>query len=184
MKKLLSVLITCMMLLSCLTGIVSSAESELPFELVAPAYVTAVWMEGGDSPTTTKLTYSLSNEMTAFFKDMENAVADGTIEAFMEKIGCTDIWMNIQIDWAVDDVNDSVSGWHYTEYWDGDEYFGLGHDSDGNPRWSEWDVVDWGLNNATETVQDVWITRGLPSGVYMLRIRIADRTLQRFITVK
>lgn len=163
MKKLLSVLITCMMLLSCLTGIVSSAESELPFELVAPAYVTAVWMEGGDSPTTTKLTYSLSNEMTAFFKDMENAVADGTIEAFMEKIGCTDIWMNIQIDWAVDDVNDSVSGWHYTEYWDGDEYFGLGHDSDGNPRWSEWDVVDWGLNNATETVQYVWITRGLPN---------------------
>ena len=29
-----------------------------------------------------------------------------------------------------------------------------------------------------------WITRGLPSGIYMLRIRIADRTLQRFITVK
>jgi pectate lyase len=29
-----------------------------------------------------------------------------------------------------------------------------------------------------------WITRGLPSGIYMLRIRIADRTLQRFITAK
>jgi hypothetical protein len=81
----------------------------------------------------------------------------------MKKIGCDDIWMNVQIDWALDDVNDSISGWHYTEYWDGDAYFGLGHDSDGNARWSEWDVVDGGLNNATETVQDMWITRGVPN---------------------
>ena len=161
-KKILSAAIACILLLSCIT-IASAEESGLPFELTAPAYVTAVWAEGDDSPTTTIITYSLSNEMTTFFKNMENAHLDGTIDQFMEEIGCDDIWMNVQIDWALDDVNDSVSGWHYTKYWDGDEYFGLGHDSEGNQRWSDWDVVDGGLNNATETVQDMWITRGVPN---------------------
>ena len=161
-KRILFAVIACVLLLSCVT-VFSAAEGSLPFELTPPAYVTAVWAEGNDSPTTTKITYSLSNEMTTFFKNMENAHLDGSIEQFMEDVGCDDIWMNVQIDWALDDVNDSVSGWHYTKYWDGDEYFGLGHDSEGNPRWSEWDVVDGGLTNATETVQDMWITRGVPN---------------------
>ncbi len=141
----------------------AAEKNGLPFELTAPAYLTAEWLEGGDSPTSTKLTYSLNNEMTAFFKNKENAHLDGTIDQFMEKAGCDDIWVCIQVDWALDDVNDSVSGWHYTEYWDGDEYYGLGHDSEGNARWSDWDVVDAGLNNATETVQDIWVTRGVPN---------------------
>ncbi|MBR4206102.1 MAG: hypothetical protein IKQ92_11550 [Clostridia bacterium] len=161
MKKVLSAILVCILLLSCLTVFASAAESDLPFDLVPPAYVSAKWAEGGDSPTTTNFSYSLSNDMTTFFKNMETAHSDGTIEQFMQNIGCDDIWMNVQIDWAVDDVADSVSGWHYTEYWDGDEYYGLGHDSEGNPRWSEWDIVDGSLNNATETVQDIWITRGV-----------------------
>lgn len=163
MRKLVSAALVLVLLLSCMTGFASAAAGELPFELVAPSYVTAVLGDGGDSPTTTVLSFSLSNEMTTFFKNMEKAHEDGTIEQFMEKAGCDDIWMNVQIDWAVDDVNDSVSGWHYTKYWDGDEYFGLGHDSEGNSRWSEWDIVDGSLNNATETVQDIWVTRGVPN---------------------
>ena len=163
MKKVLSVLIAFIMVLSYMTVFASASGSELPFELVAPAYVTAVWAEGNDSPTTTNLTYSLSNDMTTFFKNMSEASYNGTIEQFMAKVGCDDIWMNIQIDWALDDVKDSVSGWHYTKYWDGDEYFGLGHDSEGNARWSEWDVVDWAPGNAEETVNDVWVTRGVPN---------------------
>ena len=161
-KKALSVLLVCLLLFPCMT-VFASAEGDLPFELVAPAYVTAAWLDGNDSPTTTKLTYSLSNDMTTFFKNKENAHLNDTIDQFMEDIGCTDIWMSVQVDWALDDVNDSVSGWHYTQYWDGDTYFGLGHDSEGNSRWSEWDVVDGGLNNATETVQDIWVTRGVPN---------------------
>jgi hypothetical protein len=163
MKKLLAILLVCVLALPLMAVYSSAAESDLPFELVAPAYVTAHHLDGNDSPTTTKLTYSLSNEMTAFFKNMENAYLNDTIEQFMSEIGCDDIWVNIQVDWALDDVNDSISGWHYNKYWDGDEYFGLGRDSEGNPRWSEWDVVDWGLNNATETVQDIWVTRGVPN---------------------
>ena len=166
MKRTFALLMAAVILFVIPSGAFSARaeeENSLPFELVAPAYVTAEWLEGGDSPTTTKLTYSLSNEMTTFFKNMENAHSNGTIEQFMKKIGCDDIWMNVQIDWALDDVNDSISGWHYTEYWDGDAYFGLGHDSEGNARWSEWDVVEGGINNATETVQDMWITRGVPN---------------------
>ena len=163
MKKVLSAILVCILLLSCLTVFASAAESDLPFDLVPPAYVSAKWAEGGDSPTTTNFSYSLSNEMTTFFKNKETAHLDDTIGQFMQNIGCDDIWMNVQVDWAVDDVNDSVSGWHYTEYWDGDEYFGLGKDSEGNSRYSEWDIVEGNLNNATETVQAIWITRAVPN---------------------
>ncbi|MBO4413293.1 MAG: hypothetical protein J5830_01175, partial [Clostridia bacterium] len=163
MKKILSAVLVCLLLLPCAALSASAADDGLPFELVAPGNVTAVWLEGGDSPTTTKLTYSLSNDMTTFFKNKENAHLDETIDQFMENIGCTDIWMNVQVDWAVDDVKDGVSGWHYTKYWDGNAYYGLGKDSEGNSRWSEWDIVDCGLNNATETVQDIWVTRGVPN---------------------
>ena len=152
------------MLLSCLPVFASAAESDLPFDLVPPAYVSAKWAEGGDSPTTTNFSYSLSNEMTTFFKNKETAHLDDTIGQFMQNIGCDDIWMEVQIDWAVDDVNDSVSGWHYTKYWDGDDYYGLGKDSEGNSRCSEWDFVSaGGINNATETVQTVQVTRAVPN---------------------
>ena len=163
LKRILSIAIICVLLLSCMTVFASAKDGDLPFKLDAPAYVSAMWMEGGDSPTSTKFTYSLGNDMTTFFKNKDNAHLNDTIDQFMQEAGCDDIWAEIQIDWALDDVNDSVSGWHYTKYWDGDEYFGLGHDSDGNPRYSEWDVVQGGFNNATETVQDIWITRGLPN---------------------
>ena len=163
LKRILSIAIICILLLSCMTVFASANDGDLPFKLDPPAYVSAMWMEGGDSPTTTKFTYSLSNDMTTFFKNMDDAHLDGTIDEFLQKAGCTDIWAEVQVDWALDDVNDSVSGWHYTKYWDGDDYFGLGHDSDGNPRYSDWDVVQGGFNNATETVQDIWVTRGLPN---------------------
>ncbi|MCR5809351.1 MAG: hypothetical protein K6G56_07295 [Clostridiales bacterium] len=162
-KRIISLAIACLLLFSCAAVFASPSGNGLPFELTAPAYVTAVWAEGNDSPTTTELTYCLSNEMTTFFKNMENANYDGTIDAFMQNIGCDDIWMNVQIDWALDDVSDPVSGWHYNQYWDGTPEFGLGRDSEGNPRYSEWDIVDGSLNNATETVQDIWITRGVPN---------------------
>ncbi|MBO7398027.1 MAG: hypothetical protein J6V10_02945 [Clostridia bacterium] len=163
LKKILSAAVIFALLLTMMTVFPQAAENGLPFELVAPAYVTARWMEGGDSPTSTMLTYSLSNEMTTFFKNKENAHLNDTIDQFMQNIGCDDIWMTIQVDWALDDVKDSVSGWHYTKYWDGDEYFGLGRDSEGNARYSEWDVVDGGIGNTTGTVNDIWVARGLPN---------------------
>ena len=152
-----------MLMLPCLTVFANAAGSELPFDLVAPANVTAQWQEGGDSPTTTVVSYSLSNAMTDFFKKKENASVGGTLEEFMSSYSFDDIWMDIQVDWALDDVNDSVSGWHYNEYWEGKSGYGFGKDNEGNPRYSDWDVVQAGLNNATETVNDIWVTRGVPN---------------------
>ena len=164
MRKILSVILVSVMMVSCMAVFAATTGSELPFELVPPAYVYAKWENGNDSPTTTCLAFALSNEMTTFFKNKEIANLDGTIDQFMKNIGCDDIWMQVQIDWAVDDVNDSISGWHYTEYWDGNEYYGLGKDSEGNSRCSEWDFVnEGGINNDTETVQSVWITRAVPN---------------------
>ena len=158
MKKLISVLITCMMLVSCL-AIISSAEGELPFELVAPANVTVKWLEGNDSPTTMKMAYSLSNDMTKFFKEKEEAGIEGTVDELLVKYGVEDLWMTTQVDWAIDDVDDEISGWHYTEYWDGNGYFGFGYDDEGRCRVSEWDAVDMGIGNATETVNEHWFLR-------------------------
>ncbi|MBQ9467505.1 MAG: hypothetical protein IJU52_00675 [Clostridia bacterium] len=164
MKKLIALFTVGLMLISLCTFYSAADKSNgLPFELVAPKYVYAVWQEGGDSPTTTKLTYSLSNEMTTFHKNKNEAHLNGTIEQFMKDAGCDDVWMSIQVDWALDDVNDGISGWHYTKYWDGDPYFGLGHDSEGNSRWSEWDIVDGSIGNAEETVNDLSVTRCVPN---------------------
>ncbi|MBR3289671.1 MAG: hypothetical protein IKI63_02710, partial [Clostridia bacterium] len=63
-KKLLSILLVCLLALSCLPVFASADEAGLPFELVAPGNVFTVWMEGNDSPTTTSIAYSLSNDMT------------------------------------------------------------------------------------------------------------------------
>ena len=172
MKKLLSALLVCFMLLSCVT-VVAYAEDgddtpilitaapggELPFELVPPANVTANWMEGGDSPTTTNIAYSLSNEMTTFFKQLEEANLEGSAEEFFSQYGISDLIITTQVDWAIDDVDDPVSGWHYTKYWDKDPYYGFGYDDEGNMRAGEWDIVDGWVGNATETVNSHWILR-------------------------
>ena len=172
MKKLLSALLVCFMLLSCVT-VVAYAEAgddtpilitaapggELPFELVPPANVTANWMEGGDSPTTTNIAYSLSNDMTTFFKQLEEANLEGSAEEFFSQYGISDLIITTQVDWAIDDVDDPVSGWHYTKYWDKDPYYGFGYDDEGNMRAGEWDIVDGWVGNATETVNSHWILR-------------------------
>ena len=106
MKKLLSIFLIGLLLLPCLTLSASATEDDLPFDLVAPAYVTAEWMGGNDSPTTTKITYSLSNEMTAFFKEADEAHLEDRFAEFMSKYDYNDIYITTQVDWAVDDVDD------------------------------------------------------------------------------
>lgn len=161
MKKLLSIAIVCVMLLSAMTAYAAAPEGELPFPLVAPGNVTAVWCEGGDSPTTTNITYSLSNEMTAFFREKDAAQIEGKGEEFLSKYPFDDIWITTQVDWAVDDVNDSVSGWHCNEYWNCSEWYGFGYDDEGNSRVGAWDGVDLWVGNATETINDHWVTRAV-----------------------
>ncbi len=161
MKRILAVVTAALLIALALPLGASAAESSqaLPFELVAPQNV-AVDLLGTDSPTSMRFTLSLTNEMTTFWQKWENA--EGR-EALLSGFDYQEIWMGVQIDWALDDVNDPVSGWHYNVYWDGNKDGGLGRDDDYNYRFSEWDVVDWGLQSGIETVQDYWIMRGVPN---------------------
>ena len=157
MKKALSVMIACLVFAS-LFGVFASAEDKLPFDLVAPGSVTAA-IVGGDSPTTVAISYSLTNEMTKFFKDCEDAHSEDRFGEFIAKYGIDDISITTQVDWAVDDVNDSISGWHANDYWKGD--YGFGYDSEHRVRVGIWDGVDLWIGNCTETVNDHWVTRGV-----------------------
>lgn len=157
MKKTISVILACLLLLSLLPVLAAADGGELPFELVAPGNVTAEYLNGDDSPTTTRIVYSLSNEMTAFFLAKEEAAADGRIEAFMADYGYDDISITTQVDWAVDDVNDSVCGWHANEFWKAD--YGFGYDEEYRIRVGEWDGVDLWVGNWTETLNEHSITR-------------------------
>lgn len=163
MNKTLSVFIAVLMVLSCMTVFVSADGSDLPYKLVAPGNVTVNWLEEDDSPTTMALSYTLSNEMTRFYEEKENASLEERTDEFMSEFDFYDIWMFVQIDWALDDVNDEVSGWHYTKYWDGNKEGAIGYDDDWNIRVSEWDGADIGLNNATETTQTTWVMRCTPN---------------------
>ena len=161
MKRIIAALMAALLLAGCLGLSVSAESGKLPFELKAPGNVSVSWLEGGDSPTTMAFACSLTNEMTAFFQKYEEATNSGTRDKLLKDYGFDELWPLIQIDWAIDDVNDPVSGWHYTKYWDAGKN-GIGYDESMNIRTSEWDVVDWGLNNWTETVQKFWILRGAP----------------------
>ena len=147
------------MLLSCMTVFASKAETGLPFDLVAPGNVTAEWLEERDSPTTTSIVYTLSNEMTEFFSKLDEAKGNDTFAEFMSPYSFNDIGITTQVDWAVDDVNDPVSGWHCNEYWNAD--YGFGYDEEHRPRTGEWDGVDMWIGNWTETVNSHWVTRGV-----------------------
>ena len=159
MKKLGLVLLAFLMI-CCTFAVPVSAKATMPFNLKAPANVSVTWLEENDSPTTMSFSLSLDNEITSFFSKQDEAFYNETIDEFRASYGFSDIAVNVQIDWALDDVNDSVSGWHYNKYWDGSIY-GIGCDENYERCVGPWDIVDWGLNNATETVQTYWITRGI-----------------------
>lgn len=157
MKKIIVTLLVLSMVIS-IIPISASAEVTIPFTLSAPTNVAVKWLEGGDSPTTMAFAYSMTNEMSQFLKDKEDAE---DLDEFMAQYGCVDMWLNLQIDWALDDVNDEVSGWHYTDYWNYNETIGgFGYDDDGHFIFSAWDGVDEGLIYPN-TVNDVWIMRGI-----------------------
>lgn len=158
MKKLFPIVMICLVLMSNAT-VLASPDNGLPFELVPPAHVSAVWEELRDSPTTTAISYSLSNEMTDFFKKVEDAHGEDRFAEFMSQYEYDDVWITTQVDWAVDDVDDSVSGWHYNKYWDAKDGYGLGYDTEGRIRVGAWDGVDMGVGNATETVNEHLVTR-------------------------
>ena len=137
------------------------ADPTLPFTLVAPKNVTMT--KSDETPTTMGYAFSITNEMSDFFVGYENAANAGTLAEYLASKGVTyadEIWLNYQVDWALDDVNDEVSGWHYNEYWEQAALGTLGTGDDSKYHFSTWDVVDASVN-ATQTVTDGWLYRGM-----------------------
>jgi hypothetical protein len=162
MRKISALLLALVLLLGCIGSAAADGE-DLPINVTTPQNVSVNWMEGNDSPTSMSLSFSIDPQMSQALIAIDQARDAGILETMLAKYGATDVYVNIQIDWALDDVNDPVSGWHYNEYWDDKYGMGLGRDEEGHYRFSEWDVVDWGLNSL-DTVQNYWIMRGVPDG--------------------
>ena len=141
------------------TPAMAGIEDNLPVKAPQNAFVK---LAETDSPTTMVFSFNIDPVMSKFLSIIDAKRANETLAEALAPYGATDIDVQVQIDWALDDENDPVSGWHYNEYWDDKYDKGLGIDEDGHARFSEWDVVNWGLNSWTETVQDYWIMRGVP----------------------
>ena len=126
-----------------------AAESvALPFTLGAPSSASMTKAEG-DSPTTMQFTYTMPNSMVEWMALGENDY-DAQRKTIAD-LGYDDMWINSQVDWAVDDP---VNGWHYNEYWDTD-----GVDADYAVRLGPWDAIE-NLVYST-TVNNAWIMRGI-----------------------
>ena len=159
MRKISAWLLVLILLISCVSTAFAADEGDLPIEVKPPQNVSVNWMEGNDSPTTMSFSFSMDNQMAQALAAIDQARDAGLLETMLAKYGVSDVYVNIQVDWALDDVNDPVSGWHYNKYWDGLNNTGLGKDENGRYRCSEWDIVEWGLNSL-DTVQNYWIMRG------------------------
>ena len=157
MKKIVSVILSAVLILGCFafTGGAAGNNADLPFELKAPINPTVQFI--GEGASTLSYIYGMDNEMMSFFKFLEDAEDR---EAFFSAHSFDEIWMTTQIDWAIDDVNDPVSGWHYTQYWDAGET-DIGYDEDWNIRVSEWDCTESLVY--PQASNDVWVLRGMPN---------------------
>ncbi|MBR4812823.1 MAG: hypothetical protein IKZ69_02835, partial [Lachnospiraceae bacterium] len=162
MRKISALFLALILLLGCIGSAAAADEGDLPIDVKPPQNVSVNWMEENDSPTSMSFSFSMDNQMTQALTAIDQARDAGLLETMLKQYGVSDVYVNIQIDWALDDVNDPVSGWHYNEYWDDKYGMGLGRDEEGHYRFSAWDVVDWGLNSL-DTVQTYWIMRGVPN---------------------
>ncbi|MCR5738015.1 MAG: Ig-like domain-containing protein [Eubacterium sp.] len=155
MKKTKGLAIVCsavLVLTSTLSGVQVRADKEgnkFPFELQAPKY-TAVSLLGTDSNTSMSYAYSMEEDMCSFLakQDTDN----NAYLAELKECGYDELWVNLQMDWAIDDPTD----WKYTTYWDTD-----GMDNDYNYRVDPWSVLDERVY--PKTVNEFWCLRGFNS---------------------
>ena len=162
MKKCLSLILMIAFILSTLSLSVSAADQKLP-ELNPPAHIALVHLNDSDSPTMHGFAYSIDSELVSFVDALNAAENNGAAEEFLAPFGLSDLFYTVQIDWALDDVKNKVSGWHYNAYWTyNDAFAGFGIDNEGHLRVSEWDHVDVGLVGG-ELIHTVRIFRNVPN---------------------
>ena len=156
MKKLISITLVCLLVIS-LFSVGASAEVKevkLPFELI-PSKTVSMDKTEGDSDTTMNFTYSMENDMIQFLQKMQDGKE---LEKWCKENGLGGIYVNAQVDWAIDDPND----WHHNEFWDdnaGTRLYGIGYDSEGRVRTCEWDDTEVILG--IQTTNETWIMRSL-----------------------
>ena len=161
MKKslaiILSVILATLMLIPLFSLDVYAAE-KLPFELKAPSPVSLYKVDENSDTHECKIAVGLDTEMQKFFQAASEAEDRA---AYFAPYGYEDLYVAMQMDWALDDVNDSVSGWHYNKYWDwNDTMCAFGQDDEGKHHSSEWDVVDEQITTDDAT-HDLWVFRML-----------------------
>lgn len=164
MKRIISLVICSVMLLALVPAAVFAddwqkpeAIKDLPFDLAPPTHVSVSVIKSGDSRTSVSI--SQPDDLIAFFREKDDAYlaesdVPGSIEAFYNKYGITDIFIGVQTDWAIDDVNDQISGWHYRPIWDND-----GLNEDYVNICGPWDMLDflW----YSETTISAWLFGGV-----------------------
>lgn len=153
MKKIICVLLTIVIISSFLVMPLHASETDNQLPIDKPTNV-AISKVDGDSPTTMNVAFSLPDSITQIINKVNNTEDR---DAFFAEYGLSDFWYVVQMDWALDDVNDEVSGWHYTKYWDG-ENSNLGYDEEYRPHYSTWDVIDVSVNDTS--IQEFWAFRG------------------------
>jgi len=166
MRKIETWLLLLILLVSCFGSSAVAAGEKLPISLTAPKDVSVVWLEGNDAPTTMSFSYSIDDSLLSALNTIAKAQENDILDTFLAPYGINGIRISLQIDWAIDDVNDAVSGWHHNQFWDTDEGMGLGYDADGNYLCGPWDYLNQSIDNYEDSVQTVWIARGVNDEEY------------------
>jgi len=168
MKKIISAAVCAVTVLSCFSisvGAVNDNETKLPFTLEAPTKLSLSYLEEQDSPTTMNFAYSMNDSMCKWMSECAEATShDATLEKLKKEQGLDDLFINLQIDWAIDDPE---NGWHYTKYWDGEtfknddgktEWAGFGKDKNYTSRCSLWDYCEEPVEPLS--INQCWVLRG------------------------
>ena len=151
-KKGLAVLCSAAMVVTtALSGFSTKAEEteKFPFKLQAPKY-TSIALLGTDSNTSMSYSYSMEEDMCSFLAKYETD-REG-YDATLKEYGYDELWVNVQMDWAIDDPTD----WKYTSYWDND-----GMDEEYRMRVDPWSVLS--ETPGVQSVNQFWCLRGFNS---------------------
>lgn len=117
------------------------AEGELPTEVPKPSAVRIDWLNGEDTLTTCRVSYTKDETLKNWLTQDEE-----TRKAALEAAGYKEDRVFAQIDWSID----SESNWHYNRYWDTDT--GLAKDNAEDPGRRV--LGDWAYVNAPVTGDD------------------------------